>query len=232
MNFNGLLLATCLLLTLMLAGCRQNSNQNGQGNEPTYLPEEDPRAEGMTEDYLHTNRGIWQKPELVMELLGPTKGKTIADIGAGTGFFALPLAAEGGKVIAIDIEPWIIRYLDSLRVRELPSEYRGNLEPRLAEPDDPKLEPGEADIALIVNTYMYIDERVAYLEKLKQGIAGGGKILIIDFKKKRTPVGPPSNIRIPLHEVEEELYAAGFEDIYTNDTALDYQYIIMAEKPR
>ena len=58
----------------------------------------------------------------------------------------------------------------------------------------------------------------------------GGKLLIIDFKKKRTPVGPPSDIRQPLFVVENELYDAGYKNILTNDTALDYQYIVIAEK--
>ncbi len=188
------------------------------------------RKAGFAEDYLSTNRGIWQKPELVLNLLGDLEGKTIADIGAGTGFFSLRLTPKAEKVIAIDIDPRFVNFLDSLKTRELPPEMQPRLETRLAKPDDPLLAPEEADVVLIVNTYMYLKNRVAYLENLHKGISPGGTLLIIDFKKKRTPVGPPSEVRIPLYQVEEDLYEAGYRNIQTNDTALDYQYIVIAEK--
>ena len=187
------------------------------------------KKEGFDKDYTNTNRVIWQKPEMVIELLGDVQNKTVADIGAGTGFFALRLAPEAGKVIAVDIDSRFTEYLDSVKVFELPENMQDRLETRLAEPADPRLSPNEADVVMIVNTYMYINNRVPYLKNLRKALKPGGRLLIIDFKKKRTPIGPPSEIRIPLYKVEEELYEAGYQNIQTNDTALDYQYILMAE---
>ena len=187
------------------------------------------KKEGFDKDYTNTNRVIWQKPEMVIELLGDVRNKTVADIGAGTGFFALRLAPEAGKVIAVDIDSRFTEYLDSVKVFELPENMQDRLETRLAEPADPRLSPNEADVVMIVNTYMYIYNRVPYLKNLRKALKPGGRLLIIDFKKKRTPIGPPSEIRIPLYKVEEELYEAGYQNIQTNDTALDYQYILMAE---
>lgn len=189
-----------------------------------------PRKPGFTEDYVSTNRVLWQKPEMVINLLGDLENKTVADIGAGRGYFALRMAAKAQKVIAVDIDPRFINYVDSIKTRELPPETQPRLETRLATPDDPNLNPEEVDIVLIVNTYMYIKNRVDYLKTLKEGIKPGGTLLIIDFKKKRTPIGPPSQYRIPLYQVEEDLYEAGYTNVRTNDTALDYQYLIMAEK--
>lgn len=228
-----------LLMLFSLSAC-QDSGQKadvpfGQDGELSNRPETIDsslvaRKPGFTEDYLNANRGIWQKPELVIDLLGTIADKTVADIGAGSGFFALRLLPDAGKVIAIDIDPRFINYLDSVRVHHLPENQRNKLETRLASPDDPKLKPEEADIVLIVNTYMYIKDRVAYLRNLRKGIAEGGTLLIVDFKKKRTPIGPPSEYRIPLYQVEEELYEAGYSEVATNDTALDYQYIIISNK--
>lgn len=188
------------------------------------------QSPGIDSDYVNTNRVIWQKPEVVINLLGDLRDKTVADIGAGTGFFAFRLAQKAKKVIAIDIDPRFISYIDSVRVLELPEQYQDNLETRLARADDPLLQPNEADVVIIVNTFMYIKNHIQYLENLKKDIAPGGMLLIIDFKKKRTPLGPPSNIRVPLFEVEEQLYQAGYTDIQANDTALDYQYIVTARK--
>ena len=227
--------ASCLLLGALLA-CQPEAGEQGQTDEGRPRIEAPPldtsrseRKAGFTEDYLSTNRGIWQKPELVLNLLGDLDDKTVADIGAGTGFFSLRLAPKAKKVIAIDIDPRFVDFLDSMKVRQLPPEVRPRLETRLAEPDDPLLAPNEADVVLIVNTYMYIKDRIAYLENLRRGISPGGTLLIIDFKKKRTPVGPPSDVRIPLYQVEEELYEAGYTNVQTNDTALDYQYLVIAQ---
>ncbi len=241
MEFNKSIILALNILVLLLAACQPDQpDQRQQPSAPvppqnersadTNRTENTNRKPGFTEDYLNTNRLIWQKPEMIINLLGSLENKTIADIGAGKGFFALRLAPKAGKVIAVDIDPRFTQYLDSLKQQVLPADMQDQLETRLAEPDDPHLRPGEVDIAMIVNTYMYMKNRVPYLRNLKEGLKEGGTLLIIDFKKKRTPLGPPSTYRIPLYQVEEELIEAGYENIQTNDTALDYQYIIFAEK--
>lgn len=202
--------------------------QTPVSNDSAYTPPTN--KPGIEEDYINTDRVIWQKPDMILNLLGDLENKTVADIGAGTGFFAMRIAQKAKKVIAIDIEQQFIDYLDSIKMLELPEQFQPRLETRLAKPDDPNLRPGEADMVIIVNTFMYIKDRVGYLRLLKNGISEGGKLIIVDFKRKRTPIGPPSEIRLPIHVVEEALYDAGYRNINTNDTALDYQYIVMAQK--
>jgi SAM-dependent methyltransferase len=236
----SLILSAGMLMLIGCTACQTDHSSEQQAEMPDSLTTDDPdtadaakrapRKPGFTEDYVSTNRVLWQKPEMVINLLGDLENKTVADIGAGRGYFALRMASKAKKVIAIDIDPRFINYVDSIKTRELPPEIQPRLETRLAEPDDPNLNPEEADIVLIVNTYMYMKNRVEYLKNLKNGIVPGGTLLIIDFKKKRTPIGPPSQFRIPLYQVEEELYEAGYVNVRTNDTALDYQYLIMAEK--
>ncbi len=233
--------ALFLMLVLSFTACR---NERSSSPEESYPPTQDTTGEGaapasngvkksslpdITEDYVHTNRVIWQKPEVVIDLLGDIENKTIADIGAGTGFFAFRLAQKAKKVIAIDIDQRFISYLDSTKVLELPEQLQDKLETRLAKPNDPMLQAGEVDVIIIVNTFMYIRDGLEYLKILKKGLTPGGMLLIVDFKKKRTPLGPPANIRVPLFEVEELLYKAGYRNIVTNDTSLDYQYIVTAK---
>jgi SAM-dependent methyltransferase len=233
--------ALFMMLFLSFTACRnERSSSRGENYPPTQDTTEEgiaPASDGVkksslpdiTEDYGHTNRVIWQKPEVVIDLLGDLESKTVADIGAGTGFFAFRLAQRAKKVIAIDIDQRFISYLDSTKMLELPEQLQDKLETRLAKPNDPMLQAGEVDVIIIVNTFMYIRDRLEYLKILKKGLTSGGMLLIIDFKKKRTPLGPPSNIRVPLFEVEELLYEAGYRNIVTNDTSLDYQYIVTAK---
>ena len=207
----------------------QITSQNGQ----IPAPREDPKAvEGFAADYENQNRVIWQKPEMVVDMLGDLTNKTVADIGAGTGHFALRLAKKARRVIAVDIDRKFTDYIDSVKVYELTKPYQERLITRLATEADPALEEEELDVAVIVNTYMYVENRTEWLKKIADGLKPGGRIIIIDFKRKRTPVGPPSRYRVPLYMAEEELEAAGLVNIQTNDAALDYQYIVSAERKR
>lgn len=220
---------TLITLLLLLGGWSCHSAPDTLPTE-TEPPIQQDSVKGVEEDYLHTDRVVWQKPELVIDLLGDIHNKTIVDIGAGTGFFALRLAPLAQKVIAIDIEPKFVEHLDSLRKATLPAAIQDRLEVRLGVPNDAGLAAQEADIILIVNTYMYITDRVAYLTQLRKNLRANGRILLVDFKKKITALGPPKDIRIPQYQVEEELEQAGYRVIESNDTALDFQYIIVAER--
>ena len=221
------------LLCLSLAGCWNS------GPDPTREYTEDPNQidsndqAGMSDDYSNTNRMIWQKPELVLDRMGDIKNKVVADIGAGTGFFAFRLTPMAKKVIAIDINQNLINVIDSIRTVELSDADQNKLETRLADPDDPHLGPNEADVVLLVNTYLYLANRVEYLKNLKKGIAPGGKIIIVDVKRQRLPQGeflPPQAIRVPQHLVEEELEQAGFQLLSSDDTSLIHQYMVVAQK--
>lgn len=200
------------------------TNDSSQNINPAKMP-------GIKEDYINTNRVAWQKPNVVIDFMGDISDKVVADIGAGTGFFSFRVARQAKKVIAIDIDPQMIEFLDSAKVMELPEAYQERLEARLSTENQPNLAPGEADIIIIVNTYFYIGEdRVAYLKQLRDLLPEGGEVLILDFKKKRTPLGPAQENRIPLFVVEQNLIDAGFSKVETNDKALDYQYIVIGEK--
>ncbi|MDX1939765.1 MAG: class I SAM-dependent methyltransferase [Saprospiraceae bacterium] len=226
------------LFIILLLSCQNDpkSDKNDQAvsqeqlNVDTNENANKPGTPGIAEDYTNTNRVIWQKPDMIIDLLGDVSNKTVADIGAGTGFFALRITPKAKKVIAIDIDERFVEYLDSVKQLELPENLQPKLEARLADPNDPHLQAEEADAVIIVNTFMYIENKVEYLKILQKGMSKGGKLVIVDFKKKRSPLGPPSEIRMPIHVVEEALYEAGYRNIETNDTALDYQYIVTAQK--
>lgn len=222
-----------LLILVVQPSCTQQDTNDGDWTDIPYSDAAPLRTNsvGISEDYLNTNRGIWQKPDVVVDLLGDLENKVVADIGAGTGFFTYKILPRAEKVIAIDIDPEFINYLDSLKAINLPESQYWRLETRLAEPEMPApINYQEVDVILVVNTYIYLEDRIKYLESLRENLKPGGKLVIIDFKKKRTPVGPPQDIRMPLYVVEEELYQAGFEYVHTNDTYLDFQYILTAEK--
>ncbi len=185
---------------------------------------------GTVVNDIEGERVIWQKPEIIIQKLGDTHDKTIADIGASTGFFAFRLVPRAKKVIAIEIDPKCIHFMDSIKQNQFPEEFKNRFEARLAVADNPKLQAAEIDDVVMINIYTYLPNRVEYLRTVRHGIIKGGKILIIDFKKKNIAIAPPMSERLEMNQVERELRMAGYKNIVVDDTSLDYQYIVMATR--
>jgi len=174
-------------------------------------------------------RYAWQKPELVIRSLGDIEDKIIADIGAGTGYFTFRLVRSAKQVIAVDIDRDMIDLVELFR-SNLDSTEQAKIVTRLATPEDPKLAKDEVDVAMIINTIGYIEDRPSYLDNLHNSLKPGGLLFIVDFKMKMIPddIAPSADYRVSLLELEEDLQAAGYSAINTDDTSLDYQYIVKA----
>lgn len=185
--------------------------------------------ETEAEELESADRVIWQKPDLVIDQLGNVEGKVVADLGAGTGYFSRRIAYKGATVIAIDIDPKAIQWMEQQRSR-FPVELQQRLIIRQAEPDDPHLRKNEVDMVLLVNTYSYLTDRILYFTKLKDAIRPRGNLVIIDFKKKDTPFGPPTDERIDVTDVVKELKEAGYSILKVDEKSLEYQYIIKAQR--
>lgn len=190
-----------------------------------------PEKFGLNESALveeEDHRVLWQKPNTVLTELGDLTGKTIADLGAGTGFFSFRMLPRAGKVIALEIDTLMIAFMQTTKSR-LSEELSRKLEIRLVKPDDPGLERGEVDYILIVNTVAYLTDRSSYFQKLKDGLKKDGKIVVVDFKKKQSEIGPEETYKLEDQVVADQLKAVGFTDVEIDNTTLDYQYIITAE---
>ena len=205
-----------------------DSSQEGtvslQPNDPYYdSPNPKKNYEGI--------RDIWQRPEVVIDRLGDLTGKVVADVGAGPlGYFALRIAGQTNvtKVIAIDLDQEALDFISEANNTFLPEDRRDRIVTRLASENDPNLKTGEADIVLIVNLIIYFDDRKAYFEKLMKGMKKGGRLVLVDFKKKKTPHGPPVEKRLSLGQIEQELADVGYNVLPSDDKSLEFQYVITA----
>jgi predicted RNA methylase len=213
--------------------CKHDGSTTTQTNDQADILDstvETKEYESEVKELESADRVIWQKPDLVIQQLGNVEGKTVADLGAGTGYFSRRIAYKGARVIAIDIDPLAIQWMEEQK-EKFPIELRDRLIIRQAEPNDPKLNPNEVDMVILVNTYTYIENRVAYFSKLKEAIRRGGSILVIDFKKMETPFGPKLEERVDAQQVQQELKDAGYTILTSDEASLEYQYIIKAARP-
>lgn len=221
----------------ILLGCKDPASESGRiepaaptGTVESVRTSRNQELNDLSNDLDVKERAIWQKPEMVIALLGDLSDKTVADIGAGTGYFAFRMLPKAKKVIATEIDPELISFMDSVKVRLQPA-YQSRFEARLAKPNDPSLQPNETDAVILVNTYGYIENRISYLKRLFPALSPGGKLLIIDFKKTSFNVGPSSQYRVAVRQVERELQEAGFKVEKLDNQSLEYQYIILASRP-
>jgi len=170
-------------------------------------------------------RDAYQKPEEVVRALKIEEGEVIADIGAGSGYFTFRLArpvGERGRVYAVDVSPDMIVHLNR-RVRDLNVK---NVVTILSAPDDPLLADGSVDRFLIVDTWHHIGGHAKYLALLKRMLKPGGQVVMIDFKRAKTPVGPPMEMRIDRDDLVREMEANGFQ-LAGEHTFLEYQYFLI-----
>lgn len=168
-------------------------------------------------------REAWQKPHEVVTALGLREGDVVADIGSGSGYFALRFARHvgaTGKVLAVDVSAPM---LEEVR-RRARAAGLGNVTPVHAGPDDPLLPPGGVNLIFTCNTWHHIEARPAYVARLRQALAPGGRFVIIDFHKD-APVGPPPAMKLTREEVVTEVQRAGFT-LSNEPTFLPHQYFL------
>lgn len=175
------------------------------------------------------DRAAWQRPDDVVAMLQLRPGDTVADVGAGPGYFTVRLArAVGplGRVFAVEVVPEMV---GALRQR-LDRARLGNVTVVTARDDDPLLPPASCDAVLVVNTFHHFPDGAAYLRRLAASLRPGGRILDVDFQRRELPVGPPVESKIARDDFLAIADRAGLK-VAGERTDLPYQYAVLL-RPR
>jgi ubiquinone/menaquinone biosynthesis C-methylase UbiE len=154
-----------------------------------------PDVARMVRRQLQRGRATWQKPERVLRAFGVRRGQVIADVGAGPGFWTIPLARRVGRlghVFALDPEP---AALDVLRRRLAKAGVR-NVTPVLNDDRAAMLPEAACDLAVIVNVYHHFAEPATFLKDIVRCLKREGRLVNIDWADRDTPKGPPAHRRI------------------------------------
>ena len=163
---------------------------------------------------------IWAKADL-------RDPKVLVDIGAGTGFFALPFSKKlkAGKVYACDISEEMIASME----HNLPMESRGVIIPLKMEESSVPLPDNIADLIYMINLHHELEDPIMVTKESLRLLREGGKLIIIDWKKEETPEGPPLAIRVTEETIERQVLACGFTNI-KNHVVLPYHNFLVGEK--
>lgn len=178
-------------------------------------------AERWAKVFDDPQRDAWQKPIEVIQALKLAPRAAVADIGAGTGYFATRLArvVPQGRVYAVDSEPDMIRYL----AERAKKEGLANLVPVKAAPDAVAI-PSPVDVALFVDVIHHIEKRTAYFGKLRGSLKPNGRIAIVDFNSSSRR-GPAAG-RVPPQQLRAELAAAGYVMVAEHRFLPDQYFLI------
>jgi predicted methyltransferase len=151
----------------------------------------------------------------VIAITGIRPGQTVADIGAGSGYYTMrlsPVVGPKGLVIAQDIVP---RYLDQLKNRVAKAGFR-NVRFLLGSPSNPRLPPASVDTALLIHMYHEIGQPYALLYRLRDALRAGGRIAIVDLDRPTNQHGMPKALLVC------EVKAVGYELVTIEDLEPGY----------
>jgi ubiquinone/menaquinone biosynthesis C-methylase UbiE len=173
------------------------------------------------------DRAVWQKPDAVVSALGLSGIETVADVGAGSGYFTFRFAKAlpRGKVVATDVEPEMIRHIHHRAM----TEGITNVQVVLGDPDDPKV-PADARLVFVCDVLHHVKNRPVWLSNLHREAGAGAKVVVVEFKEGDLPEGPPASMKLPHDEVVRLMSTAGFSLSAENTALLPYQFVLTFEK--
>jgi len=165
---------------------------------------------------------------LLKELhLKPTD--TVADIGAGTGFFSFRMAplVPQGRVLAVDIQPEMITELNQ---RKLKNKLR-NVEPVLGTTTDPHLPASEVDVVLIVDAYHEFDHPREMGQAIRQALRPGtGRLALVEYRAEDVDVPIKPIHKMTVEQARKEMAAVGLEFVEVRET-LPQQHLLLFRRP-
>ena len=214
-------LLVCFLVLQTLVFCQEVHPVTGRQTAPVM-------GMGGAPWLVRPERAAEEAPDEALDAIGIAKGATVADIGAGVGYFTWRLAERvgtSGKVFAVDIQQPM---LDQLR-RNMAARKLANYEAVLGAEDDPRLPPGRIDLALLVDVYHEFSQPQKMLRRIRAALGPEGRMVLLEYRKEdpQLPILPAHKMSVA--EVKAEIEPEGFRLEKTLEN-LPQQHILIFRK--
>ena len=169
-----------------------------------------------------------ERPQQTIAALEIRPGQTIADLGAGSGYYTFriaPLVGPDGKVLAIDVEPTMLRVVAERARRE----RFANVETVRSSPSDPNLPAASVDLLFMVDVYHELEYPYETLRKVHAALRPDGRVALIEYRAEDPKVMIKAVHKMSERQIIKELEAAGFRHVRTVRT-LPLQHLVIFQK--
>jgi SAM-dependent methyltransferase len=166
-----------------------------------------------------------EAPTRALALMKITPGSTVADIGAGSGYFTERLArlvGQSGKVFATDIQAGM---LDLIRTRVARAGVT-NVSLILSAPADPKLPAAAVDLALMVDVYHELHDPQAMLARIRESLKTDGRLVLVEYKGEDPSIPILPSHKMTVAQAKQEVEAEGFV-LTTTESSLPRQHVLI-----
>ena len=170
-----------------------------------------------------------ENPSRVMAQLELEGDETIADIGAGSGYFTFMMAPHvpKGKVIAVDIQQEMLDFLEGKRKLK----KAANVETLLGTIEDTKLPENSTDLVLMVDAYHEFSHPREMMESVVKGLKPGGRVILLEYRAEDPTVPIKPLHKMTVLQVKAEMKAVGLEFAELRDF-LPTQHFLVFKKPK
>ena len=173
-------------------------------------------------------REVEEQPQRVIDALDIRPGQTIVDLGAGSGYYSFrvaPLVGPAGKVIAVDIEPEMLRVIQQRAERE----QVNNLVTVRSAQCDPNLPVASVDLLFMVDVYHELSCPYEMMQKVAAALKPGGRVALIEFRKEDPKVMIKEVHKMSVAQIVREMNAVGLKHKDTVET-LPIQHLVIFAK--
>lgn len=239
------LLLMAVLLLMSLSACRLPSLDTVTDTDNVYQQHQFHHPDGIGKVYFgreiaavmghegaawleRSQRAVSEQPQQAITTLNLQPTDVVADIGAGTGYFTFrisPLVSQG-QVLAVDIQPEMLRLIDFVNTQE----HITNVQTVLADVSDPHLPPSTVDLALLVDTYHEFEYPREMMQGIWQGLKPGGRVVLVEYRKEDPWIMIKGLHKMSEKQIRKELESVGFIWQETNET-LPQQHLVIFQKP-
>jgi len=174
-------------------------------------------------------RTTQENPRDAIAALDLKSTDTVADIGAGSGYFTFRIAPQipAGKVFAVDIQPQSIEALNFV----IEQENINNIEPILSTVKNPNLPQNSVDVALMVDAYHEFEYPYEMMQNLKSALKPGGRVVLIEYRRENPFVPIKTLHKMTEEQVKKEMAKVGLKWQATQEF-LPQQHFLVFEKPQ
>jgi ubiquinone/menaquinone biosynthesis C-methylase UbiE len=187
-----------------------------------------PTCSHLGADWLdRPDRAEREQPDRVLDALHLDPGATVADVGAGTGYFTLRLARRVAKVYATDLQPEMLERLTAHAAR---AQLR-NIEPIVAGARDARLPPGCCDLVLLVDVYHELSDPAAVMAGIHRALTPRGRLVLVEYRGEDLAVAIKPEHKMTLPRIRAELTSHGFAFVESLEFLPDQRVVIFTRAP-